>query len=145
MSSFASSNVAVLAVAGTTLVLDQLTKILVRTRLSEGRFHSVVGSSGLVLRMTDGARMRLLATPQALLIWVAAMVCFELLLLLGSPTSAMRLTGLGLALGGAAANLTDRLALGGVIDFISLGRWPTFNLADVAMVCGVAVTAASVL
>jgi lipoprotein signal peptidase len=145
LSSFASSNVAVFAVAGTTLVLDQFTKILVRTRLSEGQFHSLVGSSGLVLRMTDSARMRRLSTPQAFLVWVAAVVWFELLLLLGSPTSAVRLTGLGLALGGAAANLTDRFALGGVIDFISFGRWPTFNLADVAMVCGVGVTAASVL
>ena len=56
--------------------------------------------------------------------------------------------GLGLLLGGAAGNLTDRVFRhnhGAVIDFIDPARigsrdwWPVFNVADAAIVVGVAV------
>ena len=42
----------------------------------------------------------------------------------------------GLVLGGAAANVGDRLIGGTVVDFLDLGWWPSFNLADVALVSG---------
>jgi len=51
---------------------------------------------------------------------------------------------LGLVAGGAAGNLVDRLfrspgvGRGAVVDFLDLGWWPSFNLADSALVCGVA-------
>ena len=48
--------------------------------------------------------------------------------------------GLALILGGALGNLYDRLALGHVVDFISLHYgpyyWPAFNIADSAITCG---------
>lgn len=44
----------------------------------------------------------------------------------------------GLVLGGALGNLYDRLALGAVRDFLRIGIWPMFNLADTAIVVGVA-------
>ena len=47
--------------------------------------------------------------------------------------------GLGAALGGATGNLLDMLRKGTVIDFIDLRVWPPFNLADTAIVFGVAV------
>lgn len=40
---------------------------------------------------------------------------------------------LGLILGGTAGNLTDRLKIGSVVDFIDLRIWPVFNLADSAL------------
>jgi signal peptidase II len=43
---------------------------------------------------------------------------------------------LGAALGGAAGNLLDLRWRGGVVDFIELGGWPVFNLADAAIVVG---------
>ena len=46
---------------------------------------------------------------------------------------------MGLLLGGAAGNLTDRLVRhhhGAVIDFIDLKWWPVFNVADASIVCG---------
>lgn len=45
--------------------------------------------------------------------------------------------GLGAALGGAAGNLCDRFRRGAVIDFVDVGCWPVFNLADVAITLGV--------
>ena len=53
---------------------------------------------------------------------------------------------LGLIAGGAAGNLVDRLfrtpgiGRGHVVDFLYLDWWPTFNLADAALMCGVAIT-----
>jgi signal peptidase II len=54
---------------------------------------------------------------------------------------------LGLVLGGALGNLADRLFRppgpfrGRVIDFVDFRVWPTFNLADAAVVCGAIVLA----
>jgi signal peptidase II len=48
---------------------------------------------------------------------------------------------LGLQLGGAMGNLIDRVRLGYVIDFIDIGAWPVFNLADSAIVIGVSILA----
>ncbi|MDP9249953.1 MAG: signal peptidase II [Chloroflexota bacterium] len=48
---------------------------------------------------------------------------------------------LGVALGGVLGNLVDRLRLGYVTDFVSIGidnlRWPTFNVADASIVLGI--------
>jgi signal peptidase II len=44
----------------------------------------------------------------------------------------------GLVVGGALGNLADRVRIGGAIDFIDPPLWPAFNLADVAIVGGVA-------
>lgn len=46
---------------------------------------------------------------------------------------------MGLQLGGAAGNLVDRLTMGRVTDFISIGSFPVFNIADSAISVGVAV------
>jgi signal peptidase II len=53
----------------------------------------------------------------------------------------LKLTSLGMILGGACGNLIDRLRSGqGVVDFIDVGigdmRWPTFNVADIGVSCG---------
>ena len=56
-------------------------------------------------------------------------------------TSNTSAAGLGLILGGALGNLTDRIirgpgVSGRVVDFIDLRIWPVFNLADSAIVIG---------
>lgn len=46
---------------------------------------------------------------------------------------------LGLLLGGAVGNLSDRLFRdhgGAVVDFVDFGWWPVFNVADTALACG---------
>lgn len=53
-------------------------------------------------------------------------------LLAGGPVAA------GLILGGAVSNLVDRVQGGGVTDFIDIGAWPSFNLADAALTLGMA-------
>lgn len=46
---------------------------------------------------------------------------------------------LGLVIGGAIGNIIDRLHAPGVIDFIKLPYWPTFNLADIAVCSGIGI------
>jgi signal peptidase II len=48
-------------------------------------------------------------------------------------------TALGLLIGGSVSNLTDRLRLGHVTDFLDVSWWPAFNLADTFICVGVAI------
>jgi signal peptidase II len=57
------------------------------------------------------------------------------------PGRLVRLS-LALLLGGAVGNLVDRLRLGHVVDFIDVGPWPVFNLADSSIVVGIILLAA---
>jgi len=52
---------------------------------------------------------------------------------------------LGLILGGTVGNLIDRLRFGGVTDFIDIGLWPAFNIADSAVVVGTIIFAYALL
>jgi signal peptidase II len=48
---------------------------------------------------------------------------------------------LGLQLGGALGNLLDRIPRGYVVDFVDIGFWPIFNVADLSIVLGVTLLA----
>ncbi|MFH1031277.1 MAG: signal peptidase II [Chloroflexota bacterium] len=50
---------------------------------------------------------------------------------------------LGLILGGTIGNLLDRLRFGSVTDFIDVGFWPVFNIADSALTVGIIILAYS--
>ena len=51
----------------------------------------------------------------------------------------------GLLLGGAIGNLVDRFNLGYITDFIDVGSWPSFNVADSGIVVGTILLAYSIL
>ena len=73
--------------------------------------------------------------PPGVLIAVSALVALTVGVVgwhdhLRSPLAA------GLIAGGALANVADRLTAGSVVDFIDIGRWPVFNLADVMVLTG---------
>ncbi len=73
------------------------------------------------------------------LLWLLAITSATLLRAQGvwfqSPVA---VAGLGCALGGAAGNLLDIIRRKYVLDFVDLGWWPIFNLADVSIVGGLA-------
>ena len=60
------------------------------------------------------------------------------------PSVFLRLA-IGLQLGGAFGNLLDRVRSGVVVDFIDVGPWPIFNLADSSIVVGIALLATAVI
>lgn len=95
------------------------------------RFHAVYHHDKIFERTST--RVALVLT------WMLAVVCAAILHLSGTWfSSVLSLAGLGLALGGAASNLLDILQLNSVVNFIDLGWWPVFNLADAAIVAGLA-------
>ena len=53
--------------------------------------------------------------------------------------------GLGVAGGGATGNVLDRLRRGAIVDFVAIGPWPVFNLADAALVAGTGLILLTVL
>ena len=76
----------------------------------------------------------------------AGLLLIGYLFLSARPDRLRPLISLGLLCGGATGNLIDRLALGGVRDFIDLHwmgqwHWPTFNLADTAICVGIGLLA----
>jgi signal peptidase II len=96
----------------------------------------------------ENRRATLVAIPLrwAAVVWVAAIAAASIMLAHASPSlGAEGGLGLGLLLGGATSNLADRVVKGAVTDFISIGIWPTFNLADAAMVTGAVLLTAGAL
>jgi signal peptidase II len=130
--------------AGVTLLVyaaDQVTKVLATDRLRPGVPVEVVGTL-LQLRLirNPGAAFSLATGMTWLLTLVAVGVVVVVLRSarrIGSPGWAL---ALGLLLGGALGNLTDRLvrapgfARGHVVDFIDYNGWFVGNVADIAIV-----------
>ncbi len=79
-----------------------------------------------------------LFTITAILITIGAVYAYAVYL---PNHSAWVQTAMGLIGGGAVGNILDRLRFGYVIDFISIGWWPVFNLADSAVTIGVTMLA----
>jgi signal peptidase II len=70
-------------------------------------------------------------------LWIASIAIAAVLVRAGMiAENALNAAAIGAALGGAAGNIADRLRHGAIVDFIAIGRWPLFNLADVAIVMG---------
>lgn len=126
-------------------IIDQLTKILMLNILQDGPIY-LIG---------DWFRFRLLFNPGAAFsmgensTWL--FTCIQIAFVVGISIAARRVddrwTAIGLALiaGGALGNLIDRLFrapqffIGHVVDFISVGNFAVFNIADSAITCGVVV------
>ena len=130
----------VLASGGIVVLLDQSSKAFVR-RLLPSRCVSLGGIARLrfVAHIQESYR-RKDARIWLGLIWIAALSSAIVLHRTGAWfQSSAALAGLGMAFGGAAGNLMDILRRRYVIDFIDLGWWPVFNLADVGIVVGLTV------
>jgi signal peptidase II len=133
---------ALLATAGVVLLLDQLAKAWAVGALGDGRSIEVVGEL-LQLRLfrNPGAAFSFATGTTwifTLIATVASIAIVRASRHLGSPLWAL---ALGLLLGGALGNLTDRLfrepgfPQGHVVDFIDLPRLFVFNIADASITC----------
>jgi signal peptidase II len=136
---------ALLGSAIATAGIDQACKVLVLRRIASGGLRVPPRRVRLSPRLNVRGGVLSLPIEAAALVWAVAVGGAATVLALASPRPASAAAvGLGLAIGGAISNLVDRMVRKGVIDFISVGRWPTFNVADAALVAGVALTAGSV-
>jgi signal peptidase II len=148
-----------LAVALALLVADQLSKwwILEVARLPEVRHIPLLslGPVGLDLTMVwnRGVTFGLLAGEGPLnhliLAVLAAAIALFLLRWMARAETRLVAAALGAVIGGAVGNIIDRLRFGAVVDFVDVHAWGwhwyVFNLADAAIVCGVAVLLADAL
>lgn len=120
------------------LALDQLTKFLVRSNLTIGQSWPREGLARITYGTNTGSAFGFFPNATVLLI-IASVVAIGFLIYFyrthALPRPILRFA-IGLQLGGALGNLIDRLALGSVVDFIDIGPWPIFNVADSSIVIG---------
>jgi len=134
------------------VVADQLSKLWIRSNLLEGQSLFEAGIFRIIRVQNTGAAFGLFQGQSFILTIIAFVGVVALLLyvrLFNRRSSLLdNMLGriaIGLILGGAIGNLIDRLRFGGVTDFISIGWWPAFNIADPALVVGVILFAYSLL
>lgn len=149
---FAAGPTVMLVIGLVVVVLDQITKIAAVALIEPGRPIELIGETvRLVLIRNPGAAFSMGTSVTALLSIVAVIVVVGLIWFSRKVHSRWWAWGLGLILGGAAGNLVDRLfrdpgvLRGHVVDFMSVGWWPVFNVADSCLVAGVIVIAVAVL
>jgi len=115
--------VTVLLISVATIGLDQVTKAAAQRwwgpRVLHSRRRAVPGLTGAVV------------------LW-AVMFAGSLVVASSSKPDWLAIVALSLAVGGGGGNVLDRSRTGSVVDFVAVGWWPVFNLADVALVSGAA-------
>ncbi len=118
--------------------LDQFSKWLVVTNLRFGESVPAEGFARITYLVNFGSAFGLFRNSGDILTWVGLIVAAVLLVsstITKSFSNIVR-AAFGLMLGGAAGNLIDRIRMGFVVDFIDIGPWPVFNLADSAITTG---------
>ena len=128
--------------------VDQLTKYWVSTELAIGQAWMPLAllENVVVIRhvRNSGAAFGMFPAAGNLFLLVAVLVVLGIIRYYYSRahTAApwVRIS-LGLMLGGALGNMIDRFRFGFVVDFIDLGWWPVFNVADSSIVVGVTMLA----
>ena len=128
------------AIAAAVVILDQITKALVRGWLDERETWpegfdliriSHVENSGAAFGILQGGGPFLIASS------ILGAVIVLVFLRAAPPGDRLYETALALVLGGAIGNLIDRVFRGTVTDFIDPTHYPAFNIADSSIVVGV--------
>tara|TARA_B100000029_G_scaffold181257_1_gene178932 strand:+ start:220 stop:702 length:483 start_codon:yes stop_codon:yes gene_type:complete len=119
-------------------VFDQVTKAIIRSSLSLGDSWPEEGIFRIVHGLNTGSAFGLFAGFTNLLVVASIIgIVFILFVFLKQNNSVIWLRlSLGLIVGGALGNLFDRVKDGAVVDFISVGWWPAFNIADSSISVG---------
>ncbi len=128
-------------VAGAALVGDQLTKYVVTSELGLHESVSVLGPFEIHRVQNPGIAFGLFASATGVVI-VLTTVAVAWMLVFFARSGARHPVipaALGLLIGGSISNLVDRIRLGHVTDFLDVGWWPAFNLADSFIVLGVCI------
>jgi len=131
----------VAAVAAAVLVLDAATKQWAMSALADGPVD-LFGSVRLALVRNKAGAFGLGGAFVPFLA-VAALVLVLVMVFRGDASTRTPLAlALGLVVGGAFGNVADRVFRspgfleGAVVDFVDVGFWPVFNVADAAITCG---------
>lgn len=136
-----------MSIVAVVVVVDQLTKVWALANLADAPINVVGDFVRLLLARNPGGAFSFLSTAGVtpLLAVLAIGVAVFLVRLLARSNDVWLTVALALVLGGALGNLLDRIfrspgvLRGHVVDFISIGSFPVFNVADSALTVGIAV------
>jgi signal peptidase II len=111
-------------------VLDQLTKHIIKN-----------GFLGINFTLNSGSLWGIFQNSAALLVWLSVLIIGVFLFNYEKIQKSHILVrlGSGMIVGGAIGNMIDRIFYKGVIDFINLGWFPSFNIADSGISVGVTI------
>jgi len=130
-------------IAAIVIVLDQITKALVRQNLALGEAWAPIPAIGDFFRFlywqNRGAAFGTLQNAGPILTVVRIAIAIFIVFFYQKAETKDRLmrVSLSLMLGGAIGNLIDQFMLGFVTDFIAVGKFPIFNVADSCVTIGV--------
>jgi signal peptidase II len=137
----ARSRLAIGIVVGV-LLADQLTKLWAVRTLADAQVVIVGDTVDFRLARNTGSAFSLFGAFTPVLAILAVAVAFFLVRALRRARDTATVVALALLLGGALGNLLDRVfrspgfLRGAVIDFVHVGWWPTFNVADASITVG---------
>lgn len=139
-------NLTVLVTALVVTAIDALTKAWARNTLSAHSVH-VFWVLWLRLQFNPGISFSMNRSGPIVTTVATAVVALVVALVALRARPGPGATGFGLLIGGGIANVIDRLAASPheVTDFVAVGNFPVFNLADVAITLGFAVLLAATL
>jgi signal peptidase II len=126
------------ALCGLVVVADQAAKAAIEANLAPGEKVELLGPIGLTLSHNRGVAFGLAggAGIGLVLVTLAALGVIGYLFA-RNPARPWMWVAVGLLAGGALGNLADRVRADAVTDYIDVGSWPAFNLADIAITAGV--------
>jgi signal peptidase II len=126
------------ALCALVVAADQAAKVAIEAHLVPGEDIGVLGPLELTLSHNNGVAFGLAggAGPKLVLVTAVALGVVGYLFS-RDPRRPWMWVAVGLVAGGALGNLLDRIRHDAVTDFVALGSWPPFNLADVAITLGV--------
>jgi signal peptidase II len=132
-------------VAAVVLAVDIISKVVAVQLLTPGQPVSIVGETVTwTLVRNSGAAFSMATGYTWILTLIATAVVIGIIWMGRRLVSPWWAIGLGMILGGALGNLIDRFfrwpgpLRGHVVDFLSVGWWPVFNVADASVVGGAA-------
>jgi signal peptidase II len=135
----------IIGIAAVVFGLDQASKFLVTQYIPMGGSWSIIPAFERLVKFTfitnTGAAFGLLPQLGDVFTVVAVVVIFGIIFFHRQfPTGNLWVRmSLGLLLGGVMGNFVDRLFRGYVVDFVDIGFWPIFNLADASIVIGICI------
>ncbi len=122
------------------LAADQSTKHLVTASLRPDEGVHVLGPFWIHRVHNSGIAFGLFPSATALVALATAVAVAWMIVFFARSGARHPVlpAALGLLIGGSVSNMSDRVRLGSVTDFLDFGWWPAFNLADSFIVIGVA-------
>ena len=125
------------------LVADQITKSWVVSAFSDAPLSIVGNDVELRVIRNAGGAFSLFTNATFVLAVLALIMSVVLVRAVMQARDTWTVVALSLVLGGALGNLSDRIARspgflrGQVVDYVHIGPWPSFNVADAAVSTGV--------